>query len=280
MMRSSFLICALILGPGASTVAASPRALNLSRATEVRRVADPTVPVTLELPAGARVWIVGEEGEFTKIKVQRRGGWKQGFVFTEDLAAPDAGDSPGSSRSSWGVGVLGQYSALDQGGRQFQTQDAVQWRTSTYSSRTTWPSIFVQYRRENFWRLSLGLRQVHFRGQASADVGIVNSRALTVDQTMYSGRLEKAFGVYKLFYLILGLEAARGTRVTETLGGVTVPTTAEDISVYAGGSAGVGLALVALTWLTVTAEARYAAFPSVKPTATAVEAVAGLTYWF
>ena len=277
-MRILLFCVALALLPGPPAAAAETR--RLPRATEVRSRPDPTRPAVLELDAGDEVGILATDGEFTQIRLRRAGGWKRGWVWTADLEAEPFPEPAARELGQWGLGILGQYSGTSQGARSFRTEDQVDWRTSAYRSDTVWPALYLQYGRLNHWRIAVGRRPVFFKGTATLDVGVPNSRVVVVQQTMWSGRVEKAFNVWRGGYVSIGGEVARANQVKETLGGVDIPTDAQDLNVYAGGALGVGYAWYWGERASAGIEARYALFASLKPPVQSLDVGAGVSFWF
>lgn len=257
--------------------------------------AEPTIhPVRFETPVyeapqpGSKVLFYLHVGEtisitsphpldFLEIRVKRKGKRRRGFVKKIDLE--ESHRAPRVERQ-WGVGSGYQYAALTQKGRSFTTDDQVEYKTTEYKSTMNSVLFMVQWKPENFWRLSLAMKKTTFVGSASNSVtGSV--QAIELKQTFYSALLQRAWNPlpWKFFYLGAGGEIAKATSQELKFSGQTLAITDTPLPTYIGLMGFLGAQVKALDSMSVFMEAGYEMIMNQSPSISEYAVSVGIMYW-
>ncbi|MBX3022329.1 MAG: SH3 domain-containing protein [Bdellovibrionales bacterium] len=194
------------------------------------------------LTRGERVAIGKVEGEYTRIRLKRSGKIYGGYVLSAELYGKRAVDL--YAQDGWAIGAGPLISSLDQKGKSFHTEDQVEYTTSNYKSQMVSGLFWVQVARKNFWRFFAGTRLTRYKATAVKDIPGSVQQDLQVEHTMMSFGVQRAFNPLKRFapfYVGIGGEVDRATKIKIRLGSLDLPTTSEDLPLYVGLHAMTGL---------------------------------------
>ena len=123
------------------------------------------------------------EPGFLQIQVKRGGKRRTGYILESDLAEAD--QAAARLEKTWGFGLGGQYSYFTQKGKSFQTDDQVQWTTTTYNSSMSSPFLTVQMDMHDFWRLTLSQKKTSYSAAASNNGGSQTTQSVNLQQTFF-----------------------------------------------------------------------------------------------
>jgi hypothetical protein len=262
--------------------------INTAGAEEIEWLNLPNaVPVFTKPIEGASLLVMTKEGErivirkrgdrYTRVQVLRGGKWRAGYVFNTDLESPDVV----TSRGEFGFGAGGLYSYLQHAGKDFETDDQVQYSTEDFMSTSFSPFLLMQYGQEDFWRFIFTYRLTAYTSSANTNLSATNGRALSLDHTMYSAILQKMWTplAKPVFYYGFGLEASKAGDAKLVLGGSHLPVAAEDLPTYLGGHAAVGGQFDFGRSLSAFAELRLGGYVNQTPFILSAEAALGVLYW-
>jgi hypothetical protein len=257
-------------------------------AAEIEWLNLPTaVPVFAKPAEGASLLVMTKEGErigvrrrgktYTRVQVQRAGKWKVGYVFNTDLESTEAI----ASRGEFGFGAGGLYSYLRHGGKDFETNDQVQYSTEDFASSSFSPSLMVQFGQDDFWRFVFNYRLTAYTSSAKNDLPGASVRSLSLDHTMYSVILQKMWTPLSkpVFYYGFGLEASKAGDAQLVLGGINLPVSAKDLPTYLGGHAALGGQIDFGRSFSAFSEFRLGAFVNQSPFILSAEIAVGILFW-
>jgi len=251
--------------------------LNMPKAT----------PVYVQPRAGAQILVMTQEGEkialrqrgktYSRVQVKRDGKWRLGYVVNSDLESPEVV----TSRGDFGFAGGGMYSYLRHGGKEFETDDQVQYSTEEFASSSFSPFLLVQYGQEDFWRLIVAYRLTEYSSTATTDVPGARPRDLTLRHSMISVTIQKMWTplAKPVLYYGLGVEMSRALEAELILGGIELPVASEDLPTYVGGHVAVGGQLDMGRSLAAFAELRMGGYFNQSPIILDVEAAVGLLFW-
>ena len=262
--------------------------LNNAGAADIEWLNMPkAVPVYTKPLEGASLLVMTKEGEriavrkrgsiYTRVQVKRAGKWRVGYVFSSDLESPDVV----TSRGEFGFGAGGMYSYLKHAGKDFETDDQVQYSTEDFTSSSFSPFFLVQYGQQDFWRFIFTYRLTAYTSSASTDLPGASGRTLTLDHTMYSVILQKMWTPFSKpnVYYGFGLEASKAGDAELVLGGINLPVASEDLPTYLGGHAALGGQLDFGRSLSAFAELRLGGFMNQTPFILSAEVALGMLFW-
>jgi hypothetical protein len=231
--------------------------------------------VLLRVKAGERVAVAKDRtGGFYRVRLKQEGVVLTGYMAPIDLGLADLSPRP------WGFGGGAVYSALFQKGKNFTTDDSVQYTTTEYKSTSVSPFLTLQVHDDDFWRLTLAYKKAHFRTTASTDVIGSSAQPVTLDETFLSALLQGGWTPFKqhAFYLGGGAEVAKAIAIDLKMGGSNLTTTAQDEPIYLGLQAFLGG-----QWffgpVSVFVEARYEGILNQAPIIYDLEAAGGILFW-
>jgi hypothetical protein len=226
---------------------------------------------------GEQIGILGRSGAYTKVKVNRNGKWRAGFIYTRDLAPGGRREAP---VKGFGFGGGAQVTYLQQWAKSFVTEDQVNYTTSEFTSMSFSPALGMQSARKNFWRLLVAYRRTDFTGTARTDVSGSAARDVSIQHAMISGAFQKAWSSKSgVLYYGLGVEISKAMTATVSIGGVDIPTTDEDLPTYFGAMAFGGLQFSFGRKFTLFIEARPLVYVNQDPMVMGLEGAAQLLFW-
>ena len=254
--------------------------MSVNHDTPVYSSATPGAKPAVVLKAGEPILLGDEAGDFRRVKIKLKGKWRVGYVARSDVEVVSKADAERPKRK-WGVGLGGAYDHLSQTGRNFQTEDQVQWTTSAYVSQQLVPYVNLQLYEQNFWRLSLGYKTTHYMALAVTNSGGGGTKPIEINHKMISLLLQKAFNPlpWKFVYAGAGLGVSKATSVDVTLDGKRLSTSDQEKSTYVGVQGFAGLQFFLLKNLSLAGEGRLSIVPNQVPIIYEYEFAGCLIYW-
>jgi len=284
MEAMPFLLLSFLIHFGLSPAFAGEATVTIVRETPVYATPSNKARPAVFLKEGEVIVVIDNTGEYRKVKVKRAGKWRTGFISSRD--ADQLSGASGAVKSShperrWGAGLGLGYDHLSQTGRNFETEDQVQYTTSAYVSQAIIPSINLQMYDENFWRLSFGYKTTHYLGQAVTNIGGGAAKPIEVNHKMLSALLQKAFNPlpWKFLYAGAGVSAAKATAVEILLEGKKLTTSDSEKPTYFGIQGFAGMQFFLLDKVSIAGEARLTVIPNQVPMIYEYEFVGCLLYW-
>jgi hypothetical protein len=227
------------------------------------------------------LWPAEEGSGFQKIRALRYGRKVYGYVREREIKFYASARSRPKPRIGYGGAFM--YTRLTQEKEPFATTDEVTYTPGTFTSTAFTPSLVVQFRRENFWRLYFALKEAHFTGTAKTDVSGSTTQDVKIDESFYSLAFEKVWNPWRRRPLYFGfvMEYAHGRSLDLTLGASKVQTESGDIPTFIGfeGVGGANWFLGKAKKFSVFTELRYGAIVNQSPLIWQIEVVGGLLYW-
>jgi hypothetical protein len=229
----------------------------------------------LLLSAGESVSVVGISQGFRKVKILRGNKWRVGYIPLEPESLP--------SQVEWefAAGAGFAMTRLTQPGRDFETQDQVMYKTSSYVSQKSAPFLTLQWKDEDFWRLVVAVKTTDYQATAVKDVG--GTSTLRLQHEFISALLQKAYSPlprWRPFYVGFGAEVAKAFKVKLTLDEIPLETSGQEHPFYFGMQGFTGVQFFILSRWSLALEARAALIPNQAPMITQLEAAGCLLYWW
>lgn len=269
------LILTIALDAGA--VAAEIEWLNMPKSIPVYAAPKEGASLLVMTTEGEKIAVRQRGARFARVQVKRGGTWKVGYVYTADLDSPEVL----SSRGEFAFGGGGMYSYLMHSGKEFETDDQVQYSTKDFTSGSFSPFLMAQYGATDFWRLIFAYRLTDYASTAMTDVPGAAPRELTLEHSMLSFTLQKVWTPLTKpnFYFGLGAEVSRTIESNLILGGNKLAVATEDMPTYVGGQLIVGGQFDMVRSLSAFAELRVLGFFNQTPMIMGGEVALGLLYW-
>lgn len=234
--------------------------------------------VLFQLEKGERIAILkkDEAGGFLRIAAKRNGKWRSGYIEFTEIEPYVAPKVP-----NWGLGGGVEYDYLTQGGRSFETNDQIQWTTSKFTSTGTSPFLTLQYKRDDFYRLTLAYKLTHFTSATTTNVVGPGTQPVNLQHTFLSALLQKAWTPFKKrpLYVGVGVEAAEAIAVSLNIGGTQIQTSSQDLPFYLGLQGFVGGQWSLGSSVSLFLEGRFQAIVDQSPIIYDYEPAAGLLIW-
>ncbi len=224
----------------------------------------------------AQVTPISQEG-YVRMRIKRGNKWRSGYLLKSDVASPL---TMGQGRK-WGFGGGYQYTYLSQKAKNFETEDQVKYTTTDYTSHSASPFLAAQYGQENFWRVTFSAKSTHYTSTAATDILGSNVKPIRLNHTFYSLLLQYGVSPFDLrhFYLGLGAELAKATKVQIVLGDQELASNSQDLPLYAGAQVFAGTNWFLLERLSAYADFRFTVIANQTPMIFQTEIVGGLMFW-
>lgn len=215
--------------------------------------------------------------DFYRVRVLREEKWRTGFV--EATSLNHISGKP-LARRGFAVGPGYWAASFVQKGKQFTGQDDVQYTTSDFTGSSNAPTLSLQWRDEDFWRLTITQFKSSLRSTATKNVSNL-AKDFVLNQTFVAGVLQKAWTPFSIknVYFGGGGFLAKSTQVDLQYGGAPLPTNGDDRPVYLGLQAFLGGHSFLASWLSAYVEVRVTDVLNQSPAILIYEGTGGILVW-